>query len=232
MFILDVFFFNDTATTEIYTEQIVGSVRCVQETDPDDVQACPTCKGSGYTIKRQQIAPGFFQQFQTTCDRCSGKGKIFRSKCRVCQGDKVIDGMEEFTLYIEKGIGDRETLRYPGSGNEFADKASSDIVFQVVTVPHPRFTRKGNDLSTKIELTLEEALLGFSKEVKHLDEHYVKLERAGVTQPGEVEKIVGEGMPQHEYSSQFGDLFVEYVVQFPEKFTDEQLKLWEEFFSS
>eukprot|EP01015_Nassula_variabilis_P022038 TRINITY_DN399_c0_g1_i3.p2 TRINITY_DN399_c0_g1~~TRINITY_DN399_c0_g1_i3.p2 ORF type:complete len:150 (+),score=61.35 TRINITY_DN399_c0_g1_i3:3-452(+) len=28
-----VFFFNDTATTEIYTEQIVGSVRCVQETD-------------------------------------------------------------------------------------------------------------------------------------------------------------------------------------------------------
>eukprot|EP01016_Furgasonia_blochmanni_P044180 TRINITY_DN610_c0_g1_i1.p1 TRINITY_DN610_c0_g1~~TRINITY_DN610_c0_g1_i1.p1 ORF type:complete len:449 (+),score=109.87 TRINITY_DN610_c0_g1_i1:2-1348(+) len=29
------FFFNDTATTEIYTEQIVGSVRCVQETDAE-----------------------------------------------------------------------------------------------------------------------------------------------------------------------------------------------------
>eukprot|EP00831_Metopus_contortus_P061984 TRINITY_DN5392_c0_g1_i2.p2 TRINITY_DN5392_c0_g1~~TRINITY_DN5392_c0_g1_i2.p2 ORF type:complete len:137 (+),score=10.04 TRINITY_DN5392_c0_g1_i2:58-468(+) len=27
-----VFFFNDTATTEIYTRSIVGSVRCVQET--------------------------------------------------------------------------------------------------------------------------------------------------------------------------------------------------------
>eukprot|EP00831_Metopus_contortus_P000176 TRINITY_DN10064_c0_g1_i2.p1 TRINITY_DN10064_c0_g1~~TRINITY_DN10064_c0_g1_i2.p1 ORF type:complete len:128 (+),score=14.00 TRINITY_DN10064_c0_g1_i2:14-397(+) len=27
------FFFNDTATTEIYTRSIVGSVRCVQETD-------------------------------------------------------------------------------------------------------------------------------------------------------------------------------------------------------
>eukprot|EP00825_Cyclidium_porcatum_P009161 TRINITY_DN14615_c0_g1_i2.p3 TRINITY_DN14615_c0_g1~~TRINITY_DN14615_c0_g1_i2.p3 ORF type:complete len:135 (+),score=8.76 TRINITY_DN14615_c0_g1_i2:3-407(+) len=27
------FFFNDTATTEIYTLHIVGSVRCVQETD-------------------------------------------------------------------------------------------------------------------------------------------------------------------------------------------------------
>eukprot|EP00831_Metopus_contortus_P061466 TRINITY_DN53321_c0_g1_i1.p1 TRINITY_DN53321_c0_g1~~TRINITY_DN53321_c0_g1_i1.p1 ORF type:complete len:292 (+),score=58.34 TRINITY_DN53321_c0_g1_i1:38-913(+) len=28
-----IFFFNDTATTEIYTRSIVGSVRCVQETD-------------------------------------------------------------------------------------------------------------------------------------------------------------------------------------------------------
>eukprot|EP00831_Metopus_contortus_P054780 TRINITY_DN46177_c0_g1_i1.p1 TRINITY_DN46177_c0_g1~~TRINITY_DN46177_c0_g1_i1.p1 ORF type:complete len:182 (+),score=26.62 TRINITY_DN46177_c0_g1_i1:64-609(+) len=34
-----IFFFNDTATTEIYTRSIVGSVRCVQETAavvPDD----------------------------------------------------------------------------------------------------------------------------------------------------------------------------------------------------
>eukprot|EP00831_Metopus_contortus_P030006 TRINITY_DN24653_c0_g1_i4.p2 TRINITY_DN24653_c0_g1~~TRINITY_DN24653_c0_g1_i4.p2 ORF type:complete len:152 (-),score=40.33 TRINITY_DN24653_c0_g1_i4:57-512(-) len=31
--LLAFFFFNDTATTEIYTRSIVGSVRCVQETD-------------------------------------------------------------------------------------------------------------------------------------------------------------------------------------------------------
>eukprot|EP00825_Cyclidium_porcatum_P003083 TRINITY_DN11433_c0_g1_i3.p2 TRINITY_DN11433_c0_g1~~TRINITY_DN11433_c0_g1_i3.p2 ORF type:complete len:104 (-),score=19.38 TRINITY_DN11433_c0_g1_i3:49-360(-) len=30
----DYFFFNDTATTKIYTLHIVGSVRCVQETEP------------------------------------------------------------------------------------------------------------------------------------------------------------------------------------------------------
>eukprot|EP00831_Metopus_contortus_P041645 TRINITY_DN32722_c0_g1_i1.p1 TRINITY_DN32722_c0_g1~~TRINITY_DN32722_c0_g1_i1.p1 ORF type:complete len:122 (-),score=30.20 TRINITY_DN32722_c0_g1_i1:55-420(-) len=30
---VSIFFFNDTATTEIYTRSIVGSVRCVQETD-------------------------------------------------------------------------------------------------------------------------------------------------------------------------------------------------------
>ena len=29
---ISVFFFNDTATTEIYTRSLVGSVRCVEET--------------------------------------------------------------------------------------------------------------------------------------------------------------------------------------------------------
>eukprot|EP00825_Cyclidium_porcatum_P024474 TRINITY_DN2688_c0_g2_i2.p3 TRINITY_DN2688_c0_g2~~TRINITY_DN2688_c0_g2_i2.p3 ORF type:complete len:101 (-),score=28.29 TRINITY_DN2688_c0_g2_i2:216-518(-) len=34
------FFFNDTATTEIYTLHIVGSVRCVQETGTWDGSNC------------------------------------------------------------------------------------------------------------------------------------------------------------------------------------------------
>ena len=49
--------------------------------------------------------------------------------------------------------------RYPGSGNEFADRSTSDIIFQIITVPHVRFTRKGNDLHTKVELTLKEVFL-------------------------------------------------------------------------
>lgn len=32
--------------------------------NPDDVKTCPECNGTGYTIKKQQIAPGFYQQFQ------------------------------------------------------------------------------------------------------------------------------------------------------------------------
>eukprot|EP00825_Cyclidium_porcatum_P025033 TRINITY_DN2732_c0_g1_i5.p1 TRINITY_DN2732_c0_g1~~TRINITY_DN2732_c0_g1_i5.p1 ORF type:complete len:130 (+),score=43.79 TRINITY_DN2732_c0_g1_i5:71-460(+) len=39
------FFFNDTATPEIYTLHIVGSVRCVQETEP-----CMS-KYKQYTVK-------------------------------------------------------------------------------------------------------------------------------------------------------------------------------------
>jgi DnaJ-related protein SCJ1 len=49
---------------------------------------------------------------------------------------------------------------------------------------------------------LKQALLGFEKELTHLDGRKVKLNRKGkITKPGEVEKIRGEGMPVYEASS-------------------------------
>lgn len=95
---------------------------------------------------------------------------------------------------------------------------------------HPRFERKSNDLYTTLNLTLEEALLGFSKEIEHLDDHIVTIEKNRVTQPGEVEIIKGEGMPHHNDPSVFGDMFVEYKIDIPETFSQEQLELWQLFF--
>ena len=51
-------------------------------------------------------------------------------------------------------------------------------------MPHPRFKRNGNNLHTVVTLTLEEALLGFIKEIEHLDDHIVTIEKTKVTQPG------------------------------------------------
>jgi len=198
--------------------------------DPDHIQNCPVCRGSGVMIKKQQIGPGFFQQFQTECDRCHGKGKIYTSTCRVCKQAKVLPGSDKFTLYIEKGVKNGHKLTFPSMGNEYDSMGASDISFIVVEIPHPRFKREGDNLRAVVELTLKEALLGFEKTLDHLDGHQVTLKRDYVTQPGDVDKIKGEGMPQHEYSSYHGDLFVEYKVVLPEKMTSEQIKLWEEFF--
>ena len=44
---------------------------------------------------------------------------------------------------------------------------------------------------------MEEALLGFKKKIQHLDSHYVKVEKNTITQPGETNRVEGEGMPVH-----------------------------------
>jgi DnaJ-related protein SCJ1 len=76
-----------------------------------------------------------------------------------------------------------------------------------------------------------QALLGFERNLTHLDGHIVTLKRKGVTQPGiwiimlnwprrpdmvlgYVQTIKGEGMPVFEHSTH-GDLFVEYNVVLP-----------------
>jgi DnaJ family protein A protein 2 len=80
------------------------------------------------------------------------------------------------------------------------------------------FERQGKHLFTKINLTLAEALFGFSKiVVKHLDGRGIHLnyEKGNVLQPGQVIKVSGEGMPVKKQNYK-GDLYLVVNVKFPE----------------
>ena len=37
---------------------------------------------------------------------CHGKGKVISKKCTVCNSEKIIKGLEELSVYIEKGMTD------------------------------------------------------------------------------------------------------------------------------
>lgn len=38
------------------------------------------------------------------CPKCNGKGKTVTKECHVCHGNKIVKGLDELTLYIEKGM--------------------------------------------------------------------------------------------------------------------------------
>ena len=85
------------------------------------------------------------------------------------------------------------------------------------------FRRDGADLRVTFHITLLDALVGFRRELLHLDGHAVPIVKSSVTHPGEVMTIEGEGMPVHEMPSETGKLFVEFVIDFPEVLTRKQL---------
>lgn len=99
-----------------------------------------------------------------------------------------------------------------------------DIIFQIKTSNHPVFERRGDDLYTKLTISLIEALTGFSKSINHLDQTPVDFKRSGVTQYGLIDKIIGAGMPLVDNHDEFGDLYVEYIVQFPDHVDTEFVK--------
>ncbi len=82
-----------------------------------------------------------------------------------------------------------------------------------------------------IDITLKEALLGFKKQLTHLDGHKVVVDRSNqVTKPGLQIRIKGEGMPVFEQYGDFGDLIVTCTVKLPTQLTSEQQRLFRELF--
>jgi len=190
--------------------------------DPDDVYVCPECKGSGTKIYTQQLGPGFMTQTQRTCDKCGGKGKIVKTTCPFCQGKKVSVDEDTFTITVERGMPDGHQIVFEQEADESPEVTPGDVIFKIKTMPHKRFERRGNDLHMKMTISLLEALVGFSKNIKHLDGHEVIVKRDEVTKPGEIINIEGEGMPHHNYSSQSGNLYIEFIIKMPAKLTEEQ----------
>lgn len=197
-----------------------------------DVTTCGGCKGSGMKVKVQQLGPGFVQQTQTVCDECGGKGKKVTSTCPHCGGKKVEVGEENLMVSVERGMVDGEKIVFSQQADESPDSTPGDLVFRLVTAPHKRFVRQGDNLHFSLTVSLLEALVGFSKKIKHLDGHTVDVVRTEVTKPGQVITIKEEGMPQHNFPSQAGDLLIEITVKFPATLTEEQKEGFKKLLSS
>jgi len=205
------------------------------------VETCSRCGGHGVLIKKQQLAPGMFQQFQTACDACGGRGKSIKHKCPTCQGQRVVRKATTVQLTVARGVERDARVAYENEADASPDYVAGDLIVTLAEkvstldgedtnpdhVDGVFFRRKGDDLFWKEVISLREAWLGdWTRNLTHLDGHVVRLgrPRGQVVQPGHVETVQGEGMPKwHEdgdsvyHKTEFGNLFVEYVVVLPDQ---------------
>lgn len=159
-------------------------------------------------VYHKQIGPGMFQQMtEQVCEQCPNV-KYEREGYFV-------------TVDIEKGMQDGQEVVFYEDGEAIIDGEAGDLRFRVRTASHDLFRREGNDLHTTVTITLVQALVGFEKTIKHLDDHLVDIGTKGVTKPKEVRKFKGEGMPLH-FSNKKGDLYVTFEVVFPTSLTEDQ----------
>ncbi|XP_020574849.1 dnaJ protein ERDJ3B [Phalaenopsis equestris] len=164
-----------------------------------------------------QIAPGMYQQ-------------ITEQVCEECPNVKYEREGYFITVDIEKGMNDGQEVTFYEDGEPIIDGENGDLKFRIRTATHDRFRREGNDLYTTVTISLVEALVGFEKSMKHLDDHLVDIGAKGITKPKEIKKFKGEGMPVH-MSSKKGDLYVTFEVSFPRSLTEHQKTKIKEIFS-
>lgn len=183
---------------------------------------CSSCKGRGVQIKVQQIGPGMIQQMQSMCADCQGEGEHFNSKdrCKNCNGHKVERKKKILEVHVDKGMKDGQKITFHGEGDQEPGLEPGDVVIVLDQKEHPVFQRQDDNLVMKMDIKLVDALCGFKKTIPTLDGRTLII----TSHPGEVVKqddlkcVQNEGMPIYRDPCERGQLFIQFKVEFPEKY--------------
>jgi len=121
-----------------------------------------------------------------------------------------------------------QTITFAGESDQAPDVISGDVVIVLDEKPHERFKRQDNNLSVDVEVDLLTALGGGHFAIPHLDDRalIVNLVPGEIVKHGAVKVILGQGMPSHRHHD-FGDLFVNLHVKFPDHVAPSAIALLE-----
>ena len=169
--------------------------------------ACSTCSGSGARPGTSPIVcqncggrgvvddnQGFFAM-TAPCPVCQGTGARIEYPCATCSGTGIERRPREVKTRIPAGVKDGQTIRLSGRGAPGRNGGpAGDLLVQLKVMPHPRFGRKGDDLTVTVPVSFADAALGADIDVPTLDGGTVKLRIKPGTQPGSRHRVKGKGI--------------------------------------
>jgi curved DNA-binding protein len=121
---------------------------------------------------------------------------------------------------IPAGVRDGARVRVSGEGEPGSSGGKAgDLYLRVQVLPHARFERQGDDLTTRVEVPLTTAVLGGEAAVPTLAGTTVRLKVPPTTQNGQKFRVRGQGMPVAGKTDERGDLYVVADVQLPRALT-------------
>ncbi|QIA27948.1 molecular chaperone DnaJ [Thermaerobacter sp. PB12/4term] len=185
--------------------------------------SCPQCGGSGQ-VRTARTTP--FGQFVTvqTCPRCGGAGRLAAAACRACGGRGEVPQRRTLEIDIPAGVDDGMRLRLRGQGQPGRRGGPpGDLYVRIRIKPHPVFRREGDDIVAEVAVGMAQAALGARLRVPTLDGEEELLVPPG-TQPGEVIRLKGKGMPRLRGTGR-GDQLVRVRVEIPRRLSDREREL-------
>jgi curved DNA-binding protein len=166
--------------------------------------------GATRTRTRQQ-PQGYQQELEVTLE------EAFQGTTRLLQSDG-----KQKQVRIPAGVRTGSKVRVAGAGPN-----GLDLYLIVDVKDDPRFERRGNDLHTTATVDVFTSILGGEAEVDTLAGK-VKLNIPAGTQPEQVFRLAGRGMPSVKNANEKGDLYVRLKVQIPKYLSPKQRELLEE----
>lgn len=192
-------------------------------------ETCPTCKGTGRTVRQQRGIFGMMQ-VQAECETCHGEGQIIKNKCAKCNGEGVVRDEEIITISIPAGVAAGMQLTMQGKGNAAPHGGiAGDLLILIEEEQHKDFIRQDSDLIYNLLLDMPTAILGGQIQIPTLSGD-ARITITPGTQPGKVLRMRGKGLPRiDQYGRTYGtgDLLINVGVYIPEKLSKDERKLIE-----
>tara|TARA_Y100000816_G_C26070778_1_gene563198 strand:+ start:151 stop:882 length:732 start_codon:yes stop_codon:yes gene_type:complete len=114
-------------------------------------------------------------------------------------------------INLPAGINENNIIRVPGS----------PISLKLCIQKHPRFTLKGKDLYLTKNVTLVEALIGYTGQIQHFKKHVkIQTETNQILHENSQFILKGWGMPMDTTLKKFGNLIINFKVVLPESFSE------------
>ena len=200
-------------------------------------EACPSCKGSGGSGKKQcptcgghgQVRhnSGFFSM-ATTCPTCRGEGSVIQNPCKECGGAGTKKNRIKIIVTVPPGVENGRRLVVSGQGDAGPGGVPPGDLLVIVRVrPHKYFERHDYDLYCAAPISITQAALGGEIQMSTLDDKTIKLKIPPGTSNGKMLRIRGEGVPAVSSSAR-GDLYIKLLVQIPAKLSKRGKELLEE----
>ncbi|NHM75835.1 molecular chaperone DnaJ [Staphylococcus sp. 11007852] len=190
-------------------------------------KTCSYCKGSGHVSVEQNTILGRVRT-EKVCPQCNGSGEEFEESCPTCHGRGTETKNVKLEVTVPEGVDNDQQIRLAGQGAPGENGGPAGDLFVVFRVkPSDKFTRDGDDILYKQNISIAQAALGDEIKVPTLNGQVMLTIPAG-TQSGKQFRLKGKGVKNvHGYGH--GDLFVNIVVATPTNLTDKQRELLKAF---
>lgn len=184
-------------------------------------KSCSTCHGTGQVQNSINTPFGSFappcpkeSNFRPCPDCQTGTAKL--KPCEKCRGKGQVRIIQRLKLEIPPGVDHGTRLRISEKGDigKHGGKAG-DLYVKILVKAHPEFKRSGTNVSSEVNLSYLQALLGTTIVVPTLY-GTAALTIPSCTQPNTHLTLSQQGLPSLGNSNQKGDQIIKVNVHFPD----------------
>ena len=188
---------------------------------------CDICHGTGSIQRAVRSLLGNVMT-STPCGTCRGFGTIIATPCVTCAGQGRVRASRSVPVDIPAGVDTGLRIQMPGSGEAGpAGGPNGDLYLEMKVRHHDVYSRDGDDLLATLEVSMTDAILGTTAQVRALDGD-VELEVRPGSQSAEVLTVKGRGIT-HLRGTGRGDLKIGLQVVTPMKLDRRERDLIEQF---